>query len=354
MHIEALILKVLTMFERQIKYQAMVFRHARRAIMSKRQDMIGDGAGNRIGGIGLWAQPEHVPRKLVEQHQQRQRARRGRLPVHQFAAGRGIIGLTEAIPDLLVECRFFLEPGFAIVVFEPKTQNFVDHQLTPNSGICTLSIALLDTRVGNRHSDNNLRMRDRILGRPREFDAEIALERAMETFWSYGFEAASLDRLCQSMGIARSSLYQAFGDKHALLMAALDNYDARVKRRIEATFDHNRPFREALRNFLGKLIEESTGADRRGCLLGNVTGELSPRDPVATQRIRQSMAHLETTFSEILRAAQRRGEFDAERNPIAVARYLVSAIQGLRIVAKTGPGQAELQDIVNEIVLSLD
>lgn len=191
------------------------------------------------------------------------------------------------------------------------------------------------------------------MGRPREFDTAVALERAMDTFWNYGFEAASLDRLCQSMGIARSSLYQAFGDKHALLLAAMDQYDTRVKGKIEAAFGEDRPFQQALRDFLGMLIEESTGADRRGCLLGNVTGELSPHDPVATRRLRQSMARLETSFTEILRGAQCRGELDIDRDPVAAARYLVSAIQGLRIVAKTGPEQSALRDVINEIVLSL-
>jgi len=191
------------------------------------------------------------------------------------------------------------------------------------------------------------------VGRPREFDTDFALERAMDTFWNYGFEAASLDRLCLSMGIARSSLYQAFGDKHALLLAAMDHYDARVKGKIEFVFGQDRPFRETLREFLNALVDESTGADRRGCLLGNVAGELSPRDAIATRRLRQSMRRLESTFANILRDAQCRGELDADRDPIAAARYLVSAIQGLRIVAKTAPEPPALQDVINEIVLSL-
>ena len=66
------------------------------------------------------------------------------------------------------------------------------------------------------------------------------------------------------------------------------------------------------------------------------------------------MTRLETAFAEILRDAQRPGEVDPHRNPIAAARYLVSAIQGLRIVAKTGPEQVELHDIIHEIVLSLN
>ena len=66
------------------------------------------------------------------------------------------------------------------------------------------------------------------MGRPREFDVDDALDRAMRVFWAKGYQGASLDDLLAAMGIGRGSLYKAFGDKRSLYLAALQRYDAEI------------------------------------------------------------------------------------------------------------------------------
>ncbi len=61
-------------------------------------------------------------------------------------------------------------------------------------------------------------------GRPKEFDQQVALERAMKTFWANGYEATSVQDLLDAMEINRGSMYDTFGDKHALFSAAFDHY----------------------------------------------------------------------------------------------------------------------------------
>jgi len=70
------------------------------------------------------------------------------------------------------------------------------------------------------------------MARPREFDVDAALERAMQVFWAKGYESTSLDDLCEATGLGRSSLYAAFGDKHGLCLRALDRYEEGSAARI--------------------------------------------------------------------------------------------------------------------------
>jgi AcrR family transcriptional regulator len=69
---------------------------------------------------------------------------------------------------------------------------------------------------------------DQAMARPREFDTDDALDRAMEVFWTRGYEATSLRDLVAAMGISKSSLYDTFGSKHELFLAAIDRYNATV------------------------------------------------------------------------------------------------------------------------------
>jgi len=73
------------------------------------------------------------------------------------------------------------------------------------------------------------------MARPREFDADAALERAMQAFWAKGYKATSLDELCAATRLSRSSLYAAFGGKRALLHRSLDRYQEQAAARVTAS-----------------------------------------------------------------------------------------------------------------------
>lgn len=192
------------------------------------------------------------------------------------------------------------------------------------------------------------------MSRPREFDPNVALERAMQTFWSHGYEATSLDDLCAAMALSRSSLYGAFGDKRELLLQALTRYTTRGSQRIANTLASRSSVKAAIAALLDELIEQIL-ADRehRGCFLGNCTAELS-RDDGAMAIVRASMQRNEAQFRTVLDAAKTRGEIKPGVDTAALARFLFTSLQGMRLLAKADPDRARLRDVARIMLTCLD
>ena len=193
------------------------------------------------------------------------------------------------------------------------------------------------------------------MARPREFDSEVALERAMHAFWAKGYKATSLDDLCSATGLSRSSLYAAFGGKRALLHRSLARYEEQGIARIRTALAKPLPVREAIAVFVGELIDRIVaGPGRTGCFIGNCAAELAGQDRTTAVRVKQSLARIEATFRDALARAQARGEIAAGADVDSLARFLVSGIQGLRLVGKANPDRAALADIAAVMLRCLD
>lgn len=193
------------------------------------------------------------------------------------------------------------------------------------------------------------------MARPREFDTDAALERAMEVFWSKGYEAASLDALCDAMALSRSSVYAAFGDKRALLLRSLTHYMDGGSERIGKALSSRLPVRTAIAGLLDAFIDAIiAGPGRRGCFLGNCAAELARDDGEAMAIVREGLRRNEARFRDALAAAQARGELKREADVAALARFLTAAIQGLRLVGKVNPDRRTLQDIARVMLNCLD
>lgn len=193
------------------------------------------------------------------------------------------------------------------------------------------------------------------MARPREFDVDAALERAMQAFWAKGYKATSLDDLCSATGLSRSSLYAAYGGKRALLHRSLARYEAQSVARIRSALSGPLPVREAVAGFVNDLIDRIVaGPGRAGCFIGNCAAELAGQDRATVLRVRQSLARIEAEFHAALLRAQQRGEIAAGADTASLARFLVSGIQGLRLVGKANPDRAALNDIAAVMLRCLD
>jgi TetR/AcrR family transcriptional regulator, transcriptional repressor for nem operon len=188
-------------------------------------------------------------------------------------------------------------------------------------------------------------------GRPRSFDIEEAVERAMGVFWSRGYHATALPDLLRATKLSRGSLYAAFGDKHALFLRALDRYIADALARMDIELDPRNSPLSGLRAYLAGYAERTSGANgRRGCLLVATAMELSGRDAEVDRRIGRFFKTMETRVAGALSRAKAAGELADGVEPSITARLLVCFVEGLRVVGKTGPTRTTSQATVDALL----
>lgn len=192
------------------------------------------------------------------------------------------------------------------------------------------------------------------MARPKAFDIDAALVRAMELFWEQGYAATSMEQLVQTMGISRQSLYDTFGDKHRLFLAAMDSYCAMLK---DAMLD---PLRtpdaglQALHDTGLTIIDFLVRyPKRRACLMANTTLELAPHDAEVAAKVRAHLQAMEDAFRHALTNAKARGEIAATSDVDALAKYLVGMTHGLMVMAKSGADRETLTGIMATAVAPL-
>ena len=181
-------------------------------------------------------------------------------------------------------------------------------------------------------------------GRPRSFDTEAAVERAMGVFWSRGYHGTALPDLLRATKLSRGSLYAAFGDKHSLFLLSLDRYIADALARIDVELAPPREPIDGLRAYLAGYVERASGANgRRGCLLVATAMELAGQDVEVTRRVAGFFKAMETKVADALSRAKMAGQLADGVEPSTAGRILVCFVEGLRVIGKTAPARATSQ-----------
>ena len=191
--------------------------------------------------------------------------------------------------------------------------------------------------------------------RPREFDVDETLQRAMTLFWEKGYEATSVQDLVERTGVNRSSLYTVYGDKQGVFLAALDRYRDRVVTRRLCDLERPDSALAEVRAYFEGLAEPGPGERlRHGCLMTNAAVEQAPRDAASGRRIRAHLERLEAAFAGALGRARARREVRQDTNVDDLARYLTGSAQGLGVMARAGSSMASLSGVVRGILATLE
>lgn len=193
------------------------------------------------------------------------------------------------------------------------------------------------------------------MARPKEFDTDAVLQRAMELFWQHGYEATSMTLLTDELGIGRASLYATFGDKRELYLKAVRRYlDTRDPDVVELLSQPG-PALPAVRALVDTYVTQSVDdKDHRGCLVVNAATELLPHDASVLRLVESSWDTIEIALTTALTRARANGEISASKDPRALARFLLVFLQGVRVLAKAGPDPERLRDAAAQALSALD
>jgi len=193
------------------------------------------------------------------------------------------------------------------------------------------------------------------MARHKEFDRDQALQEAMEVFWSRGYQAASIGDLVKRMGINRQSLYDTFGDKHALYLQALDRYREVEGRRLFELLERPGSVKQSLHQLFEEVVEKAlSDGERRGCFIGNATSELAGHCKETASRTCSNMTTVEEAFHRALLRGKQEGEINGVRDPRAAARFFHCVLQGLVLMAKARQDRKVLNDVVKVTLSVLD
>src|SRR5690349_8764362 len=184
------------------------------------------------------------------------------------------------------------------------------------------------------------------MGRTREFDDEAVLDRAAEVFWRRGYDVVSVQDLEASTGLGRGSLYNAFGDKEGLFIAALDRYAERFG---AAPFRHlaHRDVAKGIRRMLEAIVERmEKPANPRGCLLTNTSLSFGTGSSRIDAYVAGKIGAMEKRIEVAAARAGDEGQIPADADPRQLARYYCAVAQSLGVMHKAFGAAAGLRDIV--------
>ncbi|MGW1750138.1 TetR/AcrR family transcriptional regulator [Streptomyces sp. NPDC002092] len=205
--------------------------------------------------------------------------------------------------------------------------------------------------VGSEDTRTNAQAAPRPRGRPRSFDRETALEKAVMAFWEHGYEATSVSDLTRVMGIGAPSLYAAFGDKRALFDEVVTVYGARYGSFADRALAEEPTARAAVERMLREAAAEYTAPGRpHGCLVIHAATNCTSPEVEASLRERRN-ANI-AAFESRMKAGIASGELPPGTDAAALARHTGAIIQGMSQQARDGASRQELEALA-EIAMSI-
>jgi AcrR family transcriptional regulator len=182
-------------------------------------------------------------------------------------------------------------------------------------------------------------------GRPREFCTEKALDQALDVFWRKGYEGASLTDLTEAMHITRPSLYAAYGNKEDLFRKAVDRYSQKRACSFNAALEKH-PARDALESLLLSIADSQTDPDQpSGCLMVHGALACGEEGDAVRADLAARRAGSEAAIAQRLERAIAEGELAATADPVALARYFTTVINGMAVHAQGGASRDDLRNV---------
>ncbi len=185
-------------------------------------------------------------------------------------------------------------------------------------------------------------------GRPRAYQPEVALGKALDLFRKDGFAATSLDDLSAATGMNRPSLYGAFGDKRELYIKSYQRYRDDARAAMAEIFRQEQPIRERLQRIFAVALDIylSGEAGPRGCFTVMTAASEAVFDPEIRTMVLEGFAELDKAFAACFRFAKEKGELPPSADPAVLAQLASATIHTVALRARAGVPRKELEAIV--------
>jgi AcrR family transcriptional regulator len=182
-------------------------------------------------------------------------------------------------------------------------------------------------------------------GRPLSFDPDAALIPAMLLFWRHGYEATSMAELTRAMGVTPPSIYAAYGGKKGLFRAAVQRYLTRPQKPVEV-IEQARTAEAAARILIEGAAIAYTGTETpAGCLLASSAIAVSAEADDVREELAAIRRNIEMALRDKIAASIDTGELPEGTDPVVLAAYVMTVIQGLSTLARDGATRPKLQQI---------
>jgi TetR/AcrR family transcriptional repressor of nem operon len=190
------------------------------------------------------------------------------------------------------------------------------------------------------------------MARPRTFDEETVIDAALGQFRTTGYSGTSLDDLVRATGLAKSSIYNAFGDKRQLYIRAFESYCSEVVDALSRELDgSDGAAADRLQGLIQHIADTAgtTSSPPISCFLSKATAELAALDPEVARLAERAFRHIEDVLTKAVSAAQRAGAGSASYDPRSTARHILVALRGLEALAAAGVDRAVLADAARSV-----
>lgn len=183
--------------------------------------------------------------------------------------------------------------------------------------------------------------------RPRKFDEEDALQRAMELFWKQGYHGTSMDDLVKHLSISRASLYSCFGNKEELFRRAIKRYQRQNLDMVRKFLAEQPSPWQGLRQLMKVSLQESTNdPDRKGCFVVNTMAELSSHQAEIVAWLLNNQSSFEQIYAEQIERAKAAGELPPACDAELSASYLFTLYCGLKVVSRYHSEEEKLAQVI--------
>jgi AcrR family transcriptional regulator len=185
-------------------------------------------------------------------------------------------------------------------------------------------------------------------GRPRAYQPDVALGKALDLFRRDGFAATSLDDLSAATGMNRPSLYGAFGDKRELFIKSYQRYRDDARAAMIDIFRDELPIREQLQRIYKVALDIYLGGESpRGCFTVMTAASEAVADPDIRGMVLEGFVELDKAFAACFRRAQDKGELPRTADPVVLAQLASATIHTIAIRARARVPRKELEAIVD-------